>query len=879
METTPTHLHKDGSGRKSTSLIQSSVSRKAALLMAVAATMPVAVQVAEAGYSDLAGQEMARRKALVKQADAALLLGRAAYAKKDYEEAVKQYQTAVSLLPPGPSLADRRHSYAGHLGDASVALAQKYRRVGKYDQARTLLEGVLSKDPTNFAAKKQLEYLDDPIRTNPALTYEHTQKVDRVRKHLYKGEGAYNLGKFDEAEQEFTKVLQIDKYNKAARRWLERISVARSDYYKAAYDHTRSTLLAEVDAAWEMAVPPAVPEFHDVGPTGKLDSGVEYIRQKLSTIIIPSVDFDNDTVEEALDFLRLRARELDPKNEGLNIIVRGGTVRDAGGGAADGDDGDDLGVDDNLNAVNPATLRIKQLKLTNVPLGQVLQYICDATRLRIKLDEHSVVLQPITEVDGADLYTRTFVVPPGFLSLLDSEEADAPADDPFGDGGGGDAIKPRPSAKELLKRSGVSFPDKAFANYIPATSTLVVSNTLSNLDIIEQLIEALRLKGPRQVRIMTKFIEVSQENTDELGFDWIISPIGLNGSSTFVGGGTVGNGSVRTGADFISPVNFTTIPGVPAGSTQQVTNTSTAGLRSGDFATTRNSIDAILNNPNRTAQSGNVAPGILSLTGLYTDGQVQMIMRGLAQKKGTDVMTAPSVMARSGEKASIEVIREFIYPTEYEPPELPNSVGTGGGLGGGGGLSGGSIFPVTPATPTAFETESTGVTLEILPNIGENNQIISLDFAPQLVEFEGFINYGSPIQSPASDALGNPIQITITENRIEMPVFSKRKVTTQMDIYDGYTVAVGGLMREDVQNVQDKVPILGDLPLIGRLFQTKAENRIKSNLIIFVTAEIIGADGARLNQPDSAPPAAPGLDPAPGGTPGDSPVIAPGLPQ
>jgi hypothetical protein len=52
-----------------------------------------------------------------------------------------------------------------------------------------------------------------------------------------------------------------------------------------------------------------------------------------------------------------------------------------------------------------------------------------------------------------------------------------------------------------------------------------------------------------------------------------------------------------------------------------------------------------------------------------------MIMRGLAQKKGTDLMTAPSVTARSGQKATIEIIREFIYPTEYEPPELPNSVG------------------------------------------------------------------------------------------------------------------------------------------------------------------------------------------------------------
>lgn len=827
------------------------VGRKAAVLMALAAAMPVAVTVAHAGgdaggTSSIAQKEIARRAALVAEADKALLLGRAAFAKKDFEESVKQYQIAISLLPPGPALADRRHAYTGHLGDASVALAQQYRRVGKYTEARTLLESVLLRDPANFAAKKQLEYLDDPIRTNPALDYAHTQNVDRVRKHLYMGEGYYNLGKYDEADVEFKKVLQIDSYNKAARRWLEKVAATKSDYYRAAYDQTRAELLKEVDKAWEMAVPPELPDFRPDESVGGPTTGVQYLQQKLNNIIIPLVDFDNTTVEEALDFLRLRAREIDTeiddKRKGLNFLIRKPrmTGAGAGGGDAELDAGAAAGAD-------ISTMRIDQLNLRNVPLGTVLQYICDKTRLRYKLDEHSVILLPLESLEVNDLYTRTFIVPPDFISKLEQDSQDgAEDDDPFGGGGtsGGDTLKKRAGAKELLLNNGVSFPEKAFANYIAATSTLVVHNTLGNLDVIESIIDAIRGKGPRQVRIMTKFIEISQENTDELGFDWIINPIGLSGS-TFLGGGTVGNGAPRTVGDFGSPSIF------PAGASN-VSNISTNALRSGDFATTRNSIDAILNNPNRTAQTGSVAPGILSLTGLFTDGQVQMIMRGLAQKKGSDIMTAPSVLARSGEKATIEVIREFIYPTEYEPPELPNSVGATG-AGGGGGIGGGGVqtFPVTPATPTAFETRNTGVTLEIEPTIGENNYTIDLRFAPELVEFEGFINYGSPIQSPGSDALGNPINITITENRIEMPVFSTRRVNTALTIYDGYTVAVGGLMREDVQNVQDKVPILGDLPLIGRLFQTKAENHIKSNLIIFVTAEIIDAAGARINSPTS----------------------------
>jgi general secretion pathway protein D len=84
-------------------------------------------------------------------------------------------------------------------------------------------------------------------------------------------------------------------------------------------------------------------------------------------------------------------------------------------------------------------------------------------------------------------------------------------------------------------------------------------------------------------------------------------------------------------------------------------------------------------------------------------------------------------------------------------------------------------------------------------------------------------------------------------------VFSSRRVTTALTIYDGYTVAVGGLMREDVQTVEDKVPVLGDIPIVGRLFQTKAENRIKSNLIIFVTAQIIDATGRPIRGGDAIP--------------------------
>ena len=862
-------------------------SRTAAALMAVATLMPViSAHGGEDSYgmSGLAQREAIRRQQAVTEADQYLKDGRTAYAARDYEKAVAKYKQALSTLPVAPVLDDRRAVIKQHLVDGSIALAAQYRKVGKYTEARGLLEFVLSADvdPNNGLAQHELNNLDDPIRTNPALTYEHTQNVDKVRRALYMGEGHYNLGKYDDAKREFENALRIDPYNKAARRWLERMASAKSDYYRSAYDHTRAELLMEVDKAWELAIPMEAPtgpgaDFKD--PT--LTSGSALIMEKLRTIMIPVIDFEDTSVEEAVDFLRTRSRELDntttdPALKGLNFVIRKPQAPAAvATPAADLAGGLEPAAAPALTvAPDPGALRVKELRLTNVPIATALKYICDSTRLKYKVDDFAVTLVPASD-DREDIVTRSFIVPPDFLDQLgDGGAAEEESSDPFAskaETGGGAGLKKRGNVQDLLKKKGVPFPDRASAQFIATNSTLVVNNTPSNMDLIEGIVKAMEESSPKQIKIMTKFVEISQENNEELGFDWIITPFGIGGD-LFAGGGTIGSGTPRTNQDFLGTVNNTTIPGVPLAPGQNVSNIATGGTRSGSQAITRDSIDSILNNPSRTAQNTAVAPGILSLTGLFTDGQVQMIMRGLSQKKGADIMTAPSVLAKSGQKATIEIIREFIYPTEYEPPELPQNVG-GGNQGGGflGGGGGGGSFPVTPATPTAFEPRNTGVTLEIEPTLGTNGTVIDLRFAPEIVEFEGFINYGSPIQSPSSDALGNPTTVTVTENRIEMPVFSVRRVSTALSIYDGHTVAVGGLMREDVQNVEDKVPILGDIPLIGRLFQTKAENRIKSNLIIFVTAQIIDATGRILK--DTANPAAAALPGA--GLSTDGPGVLP----
>ena len=147
-----------------------------------------------------------------------------------------------------------------------------------------------------------------------------------------------------------------------------------------------------------------------------------------------------------------------------------------------------------------------------------------------------------------------------------------------------------------------------------------------------------------------------------------------------------------------------------------------------------------------------------------------------------------------------------------------------------------------------------GVQLEVTPTLAADNYSIDLSLSPQITEFEGFVNYGTPIQTVAPVFIGGLTNslvlgsrtLVLTENTIEQPIFSVREVTTEVTIYDGSTVVLGGLMREDVQKVQDKTPILGDAPLIGSLFRSSSNQRIKRNLLIFVTAGILDPSGQPL---------------------------------
>lgn len=786
------------------------------------------------------GQDMAERETQARmqrttEAQQLLMEGDVAYSAGKHAEASAQFLKARNLLPDAPATRDLRLAATERYATATVQAAAHLSRQGDVAGAKQLIDQVLVDDvaPKHGAALAMRDQLNDPLRTNPAMTKEHSKLVDEVKHTLQEAEGFVQLGKFDMAKTMYEEVLRQDPTNKSARRGMEHVSQLQSDYQTSAYDQARAQLLAEVDATWEIAVPNL---SHSVmaNPTESNALGdTRFVSEQLRTIVFPSVDLEGVGIVEAVDFIRQQSRQLDttttdPLAKGVNIVLNLGSQESEIGQKVRGYRFD--------------------LKVKNVTVEQLLKYVCDQTRTQYHVDEFAVNIRPLG-TDGAELIGRSYRVPPDFLSADAVAKGDAAPSNPFDDAPEEGLSAKRMTALEKLRGYGISFPEGAKATYNANSSTIFVINTALNHDLIQQVVDTMAQTEPVQVVIRVTMIKVLENQLKELGFDWMFGNVGLGGNgyavgsdAMFLGGGSVGSGSALSDMSLNGPNS----------------NPVTAGNRSGDNAIQGDNIDAFIQRSiNGFSPAPARAPGILSLIAdNVSDGQVMMMMRGLDQKKAADVMVRPATVTRSGQTSKIEIIQELIYPTEYEPPELPQRIGGNFGIDPLGNIVGNQqplIAPITPATPTSFDKREVGVTLEVSPIVSADRRYIELALKPEMVTFDGFVNYGTPIRSGSG---ASPVQngglggvgggnqlVEVTPNRILQPVFSVTRSNTNVTVADGATLILGGMVEERVQDVEDQVPILGSIPLVGRMFQTKARQPVRKNVIIMVNVELQDPSG------------------------------------
>ncbi len=227
-----------------------------------------------------------------------------------------------------------------------------------------------------------------------------------------------------------------------------------------------------------------------------------------------------------------------------------------------------------------------------------------------------------------------------------------------------------------------------------------------------------------------------------------------------------------------------------------------------------------------------IADNILTVTSFLTNPELSFVLHMLDQQGSTDLLSAPSVTTKANYDAKIKMVTEYIYPTEFTVTGLESTSGDNNAQS--------TVGAVVE--PGGFETREVGVILNVTPEVSPEGQMINLQLTPEVVTPPEWKNYGSTY----IDQNGNPQQLNM-----EQPFFNTRTVDTSLSIYNGATVVMGGMITELRVEVEDKIPFLGDIPILGRLFRSNVEKSEKRNLLIFVTARLVGPDGKHVGGQDA----------------------------
>lgn len=349
--------------------------------------------------------------------------------------------------------------------------------------------------------------------------------------------------------------------------------------------------------------------------------------------------------------------------------------------------------------------------------------------------------------------------------------------------------KEAPMQQYFIER-GVLFPEGTTCVYDPKISRLIIRNTPAEISKVKIVLAALEDTLP-QVSIAAKFVEMRQKDFEELGFDWKFS---------------------RSGSDNPSWKD-----------PEQIDR----------FA------DDIKDNP-----IGQTIPD-KEFGFLYSSNGIDVgtTMHALDQNEKAEILSVPRVTTLSGQKATIRLTTDRFFPTSWTAPTITTTQVQSAT----GGATSPTLTTTIPATPEVSATTPTplGIRLDVTPQVSSDNYTIDMVLEPQVLDLVGWTEYSY------TSTGGTDTQV-IADQPIKMPEISARVVQTQVRTYDNETVVLGGVYQDTTQSINDNVPILSDIPLFGRLFQSEIEAPDKTNLLIFTTVQLIRPDGTPLRPSRSA---------------------------
>jgi len=785
--------------------------------------------------------EVLKRKAYEKHAQESTTEAEKALSAKKYQESIILFEEALKTYRqiaerPGDQierqrskrgLADAYYRYSLSLledrqFDTSEEFAKKANASGHAKAADLLLKIKAERDkpPPKVSTKRPPVWTEkDRITTG-----------EQIQTLMRDGIQYMQIGDFDKAQEMFDRVMKRDPYNTEAIRMLHKVAQKKLDRAMMEREATRKDMVSEVVKTWNPRDYGITEGFDqstlgDRPPVPTVDPKREQIRKKMDAIKIPEIDFRQANINDVIELLQKWSVEYDVtgaegKERGVNMILNLQMPGAAAAPAAAPEDAFGEGAAAGAEAAGPANgIPPVTFSARYISLLEALNIVTKVAGLKYRIEGSVVMVIPLNFPEG-ELITKMYDVLPTLIEKINATKGDLAASAAAGGGDftameSGTLATEKSDLKEFFAEFGVKWPEGSKIKHMPSIAKLNIVNTADNIAIFEGALNALNVV-PSQIEIEARFVEVKQSDFNSLGFEWLLNAdwniaqkkgqekLPLSQRQLIKMNGNAGTGGFTAGNRFAADANVS----------QQYMTFYDASVGS--------------------VVSGNtVADSLVTLTSVLTDPQLSMVLHALEQKGNADVLSAPKVTTQSGAEATIKVVTEFIYPTEYTVTPITGTDNNGNNT-----ILGGIV------EPASFETREVGVILQVLPEVTSDGSMINLTMTPQVVSDPVWHDYGSTYTT------GTQTQ----RLKMEMPFFHTRMVTTAISIYNGATVVMGGMITEDRNDFEDKIPFLGDIPLIGRLFRSKVDHSQKNNLLIFVTARQVDPAGRVLQRNPARPP-------------------------
>ena len=774
----------------------------------------------------------------------------------------------------------------------------------KIGEANPAMAAFVQERIKRYEAEKKMIAFRKQV-TDTAIDPGGQEREGSIDLLLEQAKRLYKKGLYVEAQKRYNEVLVKDPFNIEAIYGLKDVNRQIRAYGEERRKVTEAQRIAQSTWKWNEPITTLVTDKPLKDQSGPVEPGpddTDSINKKLKDIILPRIDFEEATIHQVIRYLRDKSRELDPEGKGVSIVYQSGgqasaddgaatpapaapttaPATDTGGfdfgggagGGAGGGDSWDMTPDQPAGTTGaggtgaapaggaaPGTVTIAA---TDIPLGDAIRFVCESANLDFTVTKYAVL---IGKVIDRKMDVKILDVPRGMFGIEAS--AAAGGGDDFGGGGawggGGTTTTTTPAAgtgtdsdlggstdmRSYLQGLGIEFPPNSAAKLIRNKTKLWVKNTPENIKLIENfLIESDLQEG--QVTIEAKFVEITQNDLEGLGFEWLMKNGGeysKDGSTTMGGYSDFGSWG---GASLYSQGSQTAQERVVIGKYNEPDAQNPGAYTVYDVLGFVDKLDektglpikVAAQYPNNSVLTGalrfagsayGVNDSVMGISSILGRMQFDTIIHALNRADSTDVLSCPKVTTKSDHTAILKVITQRYFPESWTEPEVSTNT------------NGGSSY--TPSIAQFGAPTEIGVILTATPKVDPKNQyMVDLLLSPQVVDFIGM-----------DDQFDYQVAINgeVVPAKQRMPIISRRSVETNVMVQDGETVVLGGMINEQMEKTDDKVPVLGDVPLLGRLFRSHSEKSMKRNLLIFVTARIVDASGRPLakgtdsHQPDT----------------------------